>query len=157
MITIHPTTDAASMAAVRSLFLEYAASLEVDLAYQDFQREVASLPGDYAPPKGCLLLAREGTTAVACVAVRPLDEDRCEMKRLYVRREARGTGLGRQLALAAIAFGRSAGFRAIRLDTLSSMTSAQALYLALGFQPIPPYRASAVVGTLFMELTLSVP
>lgn len=149
-----PATDPESIAAVRTLFLEYSASLNVDLAYQGFQAEVAALPGDYAPPRGCLLLARNGPAAVACVGVRPLDDDVCEMKRLYVRPEARGTGIGRRLAVAAIDFGRAAGFRAIRLDTLPSMVGAHRLYVALGFRTIPPYRASPVPGNLFMELML---
>jgi len=153
-LAITPALDEAYVATARTLFLEYAASLEVDLAYQDFQREVDSLPGNYAPPRGRLLLAKSGTSAPACVGVRPLDEDVCEMKRLYVRPAARGAGLGRRLTVAAIDFGRAAGFRAMRLDTLPSMASAQALYLSLGFQAIAPYRASPVVGNVFMELAL---
>lgn len=153
-LTITPALDETDVETARTLLLEYAASLEVDLAYQDFQREVASLPGDYAPPRGCLLLARNGTSALACVGVRPLDDAVCEMKRLYVRPEARGTGLGRQLTMAAIDFGRVAGYRAMRLDTLPSMTSAQSLYASLGFRKIAPYRASPVVGNVFMELAL---
>lgn len=154
MVIIAPALDAASIAAVRTLFVEYAASLDVDLAYQSFQDEVASLPGDYAPPRGCLLLAREGLDAIACVGVRPLDADVCEMKRLYVRREGRGTGIGRELAVAAIEFGRAAGFRAMRLDTLPSMAAAHTLYHTLGFRSIPPYRFSPVAGNMFMELAL---
>lgn len=155
MAIIARATDGASIAAVRTLFLEYAASLDVDLAYQNFPREVASLPGDYAPPRGCLLLARDGLDAVACVAVRPLDGDICEMKRLYVRPEARGSGLGRDLAVAAIDFARAAGFRAMRLDTLPSMASAHTLYRALGFRDIAPYCISPVTGNLYMELVLN--
>jgi ribosomal protein S18 acetylase RimI-like enzyme len=154
-IAIAPALDERDVAAVRSLLLEYAASLEVDLAYQDFRREVASLPGAYAPPRGCLLLARDGVTALGCVGVRPIDAETCEMKRLYVRSVGRGTGLGRRLAVAAIDFGREAGYRAMRLDTLPSMTSAQALYLSLGFLAIAPYRASPVAGNVFMELDLA--
>lgn len=154
---IAPATDPASIAAVRTLFLEYAASLDVDLAYQGFQGEVAGLPGDYVPPQGCLLLARNEAEAVACVGVRPLDDGVCEMKRLYVRPEARGSGIGRELAVAAIEFGRSAGFRAMRLDTLPSMVKAQALYHALGFRTIMPYRFSPVPGNVFMELVLVPP
>ena len=154
MVTIAPAMNAAAFDAIRVLFLEYAASLDVDLAYQDFHREVASLPGDYVSPRGCLLLATDGERTVACVGVRPLDDDVCEMKRLYVRPEARGTGLGRQLAMAAIDFGRTAGYRAMRLDTLPSMASAQALYRALGFRDIAPYRPSPVAGNVFMEFPL---
>ncbi|MDQ6888154.1 MAG: GNAT family N-acetyltransferase [Gemmatimonadota bacterium] len=154
MVIIAPAVDAASIASIRTLFLEYAASLDVDLTYQSFQDEVAKLPGDYAPPRGCLFLARQRLNAVACVGVRPLDGDVCEMKRLYVRPEARGSGIGRQLAAAAIEFGRAAGFRAMRLDTLPSMASAHSLYRALGFRSIAPYRFSPVAGNLFMELVL---
>jgi len=154
LATIVPAVDPDALAAIRVLFLEYAASLEVDLGYQDFQRELATLPGEYAAPRGCLLLAASGAHPMACVAVRPLDLDHCEMKRLYVRPQARGTGLGRRLALAAIGFGRRAGFRAIRLDTLPSMHSARALYRELGFREIAPYRSSPVAGTLFLELGL---
>lgn len=154
-MNIAPALDATGLAAIRTLFREYAASLDVDLAYQDFDGEIASLPGDYEPPGGCLLLAREGPAALGCVGVRPFEADVCEMKRLYVRPEARGTGLGRRLALAAIEFARGAGFRAMRLDTLPSMGTAQALYRALGFHDIVPYRFSPVVGTSFMELTLA--
>jgi ribosomal protein S18 acetylase RimI-like enzyme len=154
MVTIAQALDAAALDAIRVLFLEYAASLDVDLAYQDFHREVATLPGNYELPRGCLLLARDGERSTACVGVRPLNDDVCEMKRLYVRPEARGTGLGRQLALKAIAFGRSAGYRAMRLDTLPSMASAQQLYRALGFRDIGPYRHSPVEDNVFMELAL---
>ena len=157
MAIIAPALDAASVAVIRSLFLEYGASLDVDLAYQSFPEEVATLPGDYAPPRGCLLLAREGPDALACVGVRPLDGEVCEMKRLYVRPESRGSGIGRELAFAAIAFARTTGFRAMRLDTLPSMTSAQALYDVLGFRDIAPYRFSPVAGTRFMELDLVAP
>ena len=153
-MTITPALGAGDLAAIRSLFREYAATLDVDLDYQGFQHEVAALPGDYAPPRGCLLLATAAGDALACVGVRPLDQDVCEMKRLYVRPQARGTGLGRRLAVAAIDFGRGVGFRTMRLDTLPSMTSAQALYRALGFRSIAPYRSSPVTGTLFMELDL---
>lgn len=154
MAIITPALDAAGIAAVRTLFLDYAASLDVDLAYQSFSDEVASLPGDYAPPRGCLLLARKGANPLACVGVRPLDGDVCEMKRLYVRPEARGSGIGRELAVAAIDFARAAGFRAMRLDTLPSMGTAHRLYHVLGFRSIAPYRFSPVAGVLFMELVL---
>lgn len=154
-VIIRPATDTVSITAIRTLFLEYAATLGVDLAYQNFQGEVDALPGEYIAPRGCLYLALHGDTAVACVGIRPFDADICEMKRLYVRPEARGTGIGRTLAIRAIDFARTAGYRAMRLDTLPSMRGAHALYAALGFQPIPPYRFSPVAGNLFMELVLS--
>ncbi len=141
------------VAAAAQLFVEYAASLGVDLSFQDFDRELAGLPGAYAPPRGCLLLAVHGEP-IGCVAVRPIDPNTCEMKRLYVRPVARGSGAGRRLAEAAIAFARDAGYAAIRLDTLPSMRSAQGLYRTLGFVEIPPYRFNPVEGTSYFELRL---
>jgi ribosomal protein S18 acetylase RimI-like enzyme len=121
-----------------ALLREYEAGIGMSLCFQGFDAEVADLPGDYAPPKGLMLLAREagGGEFVGCVAVRPVPDvpDLCEMKRLFVRPAGRGTGLGRKLALAAITEARRLGYRRICLDTLPSMTSAQALYRALGFR-----------------------
>ena len=154
-MNITQAIDADDVAEVRTLFLEYAASLGVDLGYQGFHEEVASLPGAYASPLGCLLLARGAARVLACVGVRPIDGRVCEMKRLYVRPEARGSGAGRAMALAAIGFARSAGFDTMRLDTLPTMRRAQALYRDLGFRDIAPYRHSPVAGNLYMELTLS--
>jgi predicted 3-demethylubiquinone-9 3-methyltransferase (glyoxalase superfamily)/ribosomal protein S18 acetylase RimI-like enzyme len=146
--------SAADTEAVAALFREYAASLGVDLSFQGFDAEVAGLPGEYAPPGGCLLLATGGESPAGCVAVRDLGDGVCEMKRLYVRPGGRAGGLGRALAEAAIAFGRRAGYRAMRLDTLPSMTAARRLYGNLGFLEIPPYRYNPIEGTSFMELTL---
>src|SRR5439155_15819511 len=114
--------------AARTLIREYAESLGVDLSFQDFAREVAELPGDYAPPAGALIVAWEGEVAAGCVALRPLERDACEMKRLYVRHAFRGQGLGRVLALAAIDAARVAGYARMRLDTLASMGAARALH-----------------------------
>jgi putative acetyltransferase len=133
---------------------EYAAGVGVPLDVQDFDREVAELPGAYAPPRGALLVARGGTTLSGCVALRPLDEQTCEMKRLFVRPTARGLGLGERLALAVLAEARSRGYRRMRLDTLPAMAPAQGLYERLGFRDIEPYTANPVAGTRFLELTL---
>ncbi|HET9939730.1 MAG TPA: GNAT family N-acetyltransferase [Candidatus Eisenbacteria bacterium] len=141
--------------AVRVLFLEYAASLEFDLAFQDFEHEVTSLPGDYAPPRGALLLATDGTAPAGCVALRPWgDEDTCEMKRLYVRPGMRGKRVGVSLVAAILEEARARGYRRMRLDTVPGMDAAIALYRAAGFRDIAPYRANPVPGALFMEIEL---
>ena len=139
-----------------ALFAAYAASLPVDLGYQDFTAELAALPGKYAPPAGALILARLADgTAVGCVGLRSLTaEGCCEMKRLYLTDAARGTGLGRALTLAIVARARAIGYRELRLDTLPSMAAAIALYRQLGFVEIAPYYAPTPPGTLFMALRL---
>ncbi len=153
---IDRATSTDDLAAVADLFAGYAASLPVDLGYQDFATELAGLPGKYAAPEGALLLARDAEgRALGCAALRPLANGVCEMKRLFLRPEARGLGLGRTLAEAIIAAARAAGYRTIRLDTLPSMASAIALYQELGFHRIEPYYAPTPPGTVFMEFQLA--
>ena len=154
-VSIRPAT-AADMDTVATLFREYAASLNVDLTYQGFEAELAALPGAYAPPSGALLLARDSTnTPLGCVAIRVLHESgACEMKRLHLRSTARGMGIGRALAMAAIEAARQAGYQAMRLDTLPTMEVAQALYRSLGFETTPPYYNTPVAGTIFMRKML---
>ena len=146
--------DSPDVQAARELFVEYAAALGIDLCFQGFEEELRSLPGKYAPPSGRILLARADNELAGCVALRYLDNGIGEMKRLYVRPGFRSLGLGRRLAEAVIAAARRIGYRALRLDTLASMTAARRLYRELGFRPIEPYGYHPVEGTQFLELTL---
>jgi ribosomal protein S18 acetylase RimI-like enzyme len=154
-IKIVQATSADEVAQARTLFQDYAASLDIDLSFQNFEQELASLPGDYAPPEGRLLLALHGHEVAGCVALRKLERGVAEMKRLYVRPTLQGKGIGRQLTLAVIGQAREIGYRRIRLDTLPSMKQAIALYHSLGFVEIEPYTHNPIAGTLFMELRLS--
>ena len=140
---------------VRTLLTEYASSLGFDLSFQDFQKELEGLPGDYGSPTGCLLLAEEDTGAVGCCALRKLSGDTCEMKRLYVRPQFRRLEIGRTLAGKIIEEAKKIGYSWMRLDTVPSMKRARALYESLGFKEIPPYRYNPVEGAEFLELKLS--
>lgn len=152
---IRTVSASADLETARRLFREYAESLSFDLDFQDFETELATLPGKYAPPTGCILLAMDGETALGCVAVRPLDEDVCEMKRLYVRPEHRGRRAGRLLAERIIDEARRMGYRAMRLDTVDSMIEANALYAHLGFSPIDAYRYNPLEDAAYFELDLT--
>lgn len=138
----------------RLLFEEYAASLDFGLNFQSFDQELAHLPGDYAPPDGRLLLAIYQDQAAGCIALRKLAEDICEMKRLYIRPQFRNLGIGKALAQALIEEARRIGYARMRLDTVPSMQRARALYEALGFKEIQPYRYNPIPGTAFMEVLL---
>lgn len=154
MVTIRRAELPADLEVVRALFREYASGLDVDLEFQGFGHELATLPGKYAEPAGRLLLAWSGALPVGCVALRPLAGKACEMKRLYVRPQARGRQLGRQLAERICREAREAGYSRICLDTLPTMSRALALYESLGFVPIEPYVFNPVPGTKYLALDL---
>ena len=142
----------------RALFSEYAATLGVDLCFQAFDQELARLPGDYAAPRGALALAAVEGRFAGCCALRPIDTsdyaNACEMKRLYVRPEFRGTGVGRMLAESIVEQGRMLGYDCILLDTLSDMEAARALYEDLGFEEIPPYYFNPIPGAHYLKANL---
>jgi ribosomal protein S18 acetylase RimI-like enzyme len=141
--------------AARALFRAYAGGLGFGLEFQDFEAELAALPGAYAEPEGCILLAEEGGETAGCVALRPEGtEGACEMKRLYVAPAFRGRGLGRLLAEAILQEAKGRGYRRMRLDTVPGMGAAIAVYRALGFTEIPPYRYNPIPGALFFERAL---
>jgi putative acetyltransferase len=159
---VEPVRSGRAVATVRVLISEYAAFLGQDLSFQHFQEELAGLPGSYAPPGGALFLASVGTAAggsepAGCVAVRHLAEGTCEMKRLFVRPEYRGFGVGRALAERALAAGRELGYRRMRLDTLAVLNDAVALYKVLGFRRIRPYYHNPLPGAQFWEKRLDEP
>jgi ribosomal protein S18 acetylase RimI-like enzyme len=154
-IPIRLATTVEDFSLARELFLEYAATLGFDLAFQDFDREVETLPGAYAEPAGCILLAQEEGGTAGCVAVRPLERGVCEMKRLYVRTEYRGRGAGGDLAAAALREAHARGYDRMRLDTVPGLDAAIALYRALGFRAIEPYRPNPIPGALYMERDLA--
>lgn len=152
-IEIRPATNT-DLPALRALLEDYVAGLGVDLTFQDFQSEYRDLPGDYAPPRGRLLAASVSGRVRAMIALRPIDETICEMKRLYVSPDARGLSLGRALVVRILDDARAIGYRTIRLDTLPQMADAQSLYSKLGFRDIDPYYATPIAGTRFMEMKL---
>lgn len=156
-VEIREARDSDDVAHCRELFTEYQRGIGVSLCFQGFDRELASLPGDYAPPRGRLFLALDGGDPVGCVALRPLQSGDAEMKRLYVRSSMRGTGLGRRLAQAAIEAARGLGYERLKLDTLPAMRAAQSLYAALGFRDIAPYNDNPVADVRFMALELREP
>ena len=154
IIQIMSAASPPQLEACRILFQEYVAWLGIDLAYQAFTVELATLPGNYAPPKGRLLLAMVDNATAGCVAMRPMSETVCEMKRLYVRPAFRGRGLGRQLAMRIIDVARQQGYTLMRLDTLPHLQDALRLYEQLGFMRCPAYYASPLIDTIFMEYAL---
>ena len=157
-ITQRPASTNADWEAVRELFNEYAASLDIDLGFQGFTDEVAQLPGEYAPPRGTLLLALVDGAYAGCVALRPIDDvdyaNSAEMKRLFVRPMFRRFGLGRSLADAALDSARELGYASVLLDTLDAMEVARALYTDLGFEEIPPYYHNPMAGAHYLKVDL---
>jgi len=144
---------AAQIAEIRTLFLEYAQSLAFSLCFESFDKELAELPGKYAPPEGTLLLATVNGNAAGCCAIQRLDQNGCEMKRLYVRSQFRGKGVGRRLAEQIIAEAIMLGYEYVRLETIAGkMDAAITVYRQLGFKEIAPYRANTTPGALYMEL-----
>ncbi|WP_319407324.1 GNAT family N-acetyltransferase [uncultured Desulfosarcina sp.] len=154
MIEIVQATTPSQMQTLQGLFREYEAFLQVDLCFQGFEEELASLPGRYTPPQGALLLATASGQAAGCVAMRPLDAGVCEMKRLYVRPTYLGKGIGKKLALSVIERAREAGYARMRLDTLEKLGPALSLYTALGFQKCSPYYENPLSGVIYMHRRL---
>jgi len=148
------TESKEQLASIKELFIEYAKSLGFSLCFQDFDKELAGLPGEYAPPDGRLILALDDTDAIGCIALRKLDEGICEMKRLYVKPSARGNGLGKLLVNALIDEAKKIGYTKMRLDTVPKMKEAIDLYLKIGFKEIKPYRENPIEGALYMEMEL---
>ena len=154
MITLADAQTDTDLTIIRCLFREYAGTLGFDLSFQNFNAELTGLPGEYAPPRGRLIVAHSDDGPAGCIALRCLDGETCEMKRLYVRPPYRGHKLGRLLAEESIRAAREIGYRRMRLDTVPDMIQAIALYRSLGFREIPPYRHNPIEGALFFELKL---
>ena len=154
-LTFSPAASVSQIAEARELFQEYAQSLGFSLCFQNFDQELAGLPGDYAPPEGCLLLTEYENQLAGCVALHKLEPGVCEMKRLYLRPQFRNQGLGRALAERIITEARQIGYHRMRLDTVEPvMKDAVAMYRKLGFKDIAPYRANPIAGAMYMELNL---
>ncbi len=152
---LQPAQSDAEFDGARALFIEYADRLGVDLCFQGFASELQMLNTMYGPPGGRLIIARQDEEYVGCVGVRRISNEVCEMKRLYVRDAARGSGLGRELAKASLEAARALGYQRIVLDTLSPMTAARDLYATLGFKEIAPYYDNPIEGAIYMALDLS--
>jgi ribosomal protein S18 acetylase RimI-like enzyme len=153
-ISLTEAGEPPDFAAGRELFQEYAAQLPIDLCFQGFAAELDQLTTMYAPPSGCLILARSGDRPIGCGAIRRLSEEACEMKRLYLRAEARGTGLGRTLAERLVARAKALGYARMYLDTLVDMLPACGLYRSLGFRETAPYYDNPSQGVVYMKLDL---
>lgn len=154
-VRILEAVSAPDIADMRTLFIEYQRWLGQDLTFQNFSAELRSLPGDYKPPRGCMLLARQADgDLIGGVAMKPLSDGICEMKRLYVRAPWRRTGLGRTLANTIVAAGRTAGYTQMRLDSFARLSAAIRLYRSMGFREIDPYYENPLDGVIYMEKTL---
>ena len=156
MLKILDAQAGKNLGVARKLFAEYHDSLDFDLCFQNFGEELANLPGEYALPTGCLLLAMYQNEAAGCVALRRIDKTICEMKRLYVRPQFQRKGIGRALVEAVIERAKQAGYKQLRLDTASTMDVARGLYESLGFEEIATYRYNPLKGAVFMELPLNI-
>jgi ribosomal protein S18 acetylase RimI-like enzyme len=154
MIRIIEATTNELITKAKSLFLEYSETLDFSLCFQNFDDELKNFPNQYSPPTGNLFLALCEYEAIGCVGTRYFGKDICEMKRLYIRPEYRGQGAGKELAISAIKSGIALGYEYMRLDTLSSMETANQLYKSLGFIEIAPYRDNPIDGAIYMELNL---
>jgi len=154
MKTIKPAHFPEDLSTVQRIFREYAEDLGFDLGFQDFEQELISLPGKYASPKGCLLLAWHEHEVVGCVAFRPIDDQTCEMKRLYVKSGLRSLNLGKQLVECLCNEARAQGYRKMFLDTLPSMQAAINIYASFGFKPVDPYVFNPIEGAMFLGVEL---
>ena len=157
-VELLPALTPADLEQVHAIFLEYAQSLKVDLCFQNFDQELSHLPGEYAEPRGALLLARVNGEVAGCCALRPLDgcdySNAAEMKRLYVRPAFRGLGLGRELAEAILDAARRAAYASVLLDTLNDMEAARALYEDLGFEEVPPFYHNPHAGAHYLKVDI---